>query len=163
VLRDRRRGARLLVATARLSEGGAALRLGQQDRAVGLLEEARGIYEAAGDRMGVARTLNNLASAISNGPDTKRTRALYDEGLRIARAVGGRAISSHVLLNNTAILERRAGNLQASLKMNQESLAIRREIGDRSNAAISLNNIGNVLLDLGDLQGASRSTKSLRR
>ena len=148
-------GARLLVASARLREGGAALRQGQVDRAVTLFEEARRIYADAGDKAGVARTLNNLASAISDGPDPKRTRALYDEGLAVARTIGEQDLVAR-FLNNIAVQERRAGNLQTSLKMNQESLAIRREIGDRTNAAISLNNIGNVLLDLGDLQGASR-------
>jgi tetratricopeptide (TPR) repeat protein/tRNA A-37 threonylcarbamoyl transferase component Bud32 len=147
-------GARLLVASARLREGGAALRQGQSERAVQLFEDARAAYAAAGDRAGVARALNNLAGAISDGPDTKRTRALYEEGLAIARAIGEQDLVAR-FLNNIAIQERRAGNLQASLTMNQESLAIRREIGDRTNAATSLNNIGNVLLDLGDLQGAS--------
>lgn len=150
-----RLGARLLVASARLRQGGATLRQGRTDEAVKLFEEARAIYAVAGDKAGVARTLNNLASAISDGPDTKRTRALYEEGLKIARDIGEQDLVAR-FLNNLAIQERRAGNLQASLKMNQESLAIRRETGDRTNAATSLNNIGNVLLDLGDLQGASR-------
>ena len=148
-------GARLLVANARLRQGGATLRQGQTDEAVKLFEEARAIYAAAGDKAGVARTLNNLATAISDGPDTKRANALYEEGLRIARSIGEQDLVAR-FLNNIAVQERRAGNLHASLKLNQESLAIRREIGDRTNAAISLNNIGNVLLDLGDLQGASR-------
>jgi tetratricopeptide (TPR) repeat protein len=151
-----RLGARLLVASARLRQGAATLRQGQTSAAVTLFEEARTIYAAAGDKAGVSRTLNNLASAISDGPDTTRTRALYDEGLAIARSIGEQDLVAR-FLNNIAIQERRAGNLQASLKMNRESLAIRREIGDRTNAAISLNNIGNVLLDLGDLQGASRN------
>jgi tetratricopeptide (TPR) repeat protein/tRNA A-37 threonylcarbamoyl transferase component Bud32 len=148
-------GARLLVATARLRQGGATLRQGQTADAVKLFDEARAIYAAAGDRAGVARTLNNLATAISDGPDTTRARALYDEGLSIARSIGEQDLVAR-FLNNIAVQERRAGNLQAALTMNQDSLAIRREIGDRTNAAISLNNIGNVLLDLGDLQGASR-------
>ena len=148
-------GARLLVAAARLRQGAAALRQGQNAEAVALFEDARMIYAAAGDKAGVARTLNNLAAAISDGPDTKRTRALYEEGLAIARSIGEQDLVAR-FLNNIAIQERRAGNLQASLEMNQESLSIRRDIGDRTNAAISLNNIGNVLLDLGDLQGASR-------
>jgi tetratricopeptide (TPR) repeat protein/tRNA A-37 threonylcarbamoyl transferase component Bud32 len=147
-------GARLLVASARLREGGALLNLGQTDRAVRLFEEARGIFADAGDRAGVARTLNNLASAISDGPERKRAIALYEEGLGIARAIGAQDLVAR-FLNNLAIQQRRAGDLRASLKMNQESLAIRREIGDRIDMAISLNNIGNVLLDMGDLQGAS--------
>ena len=146
-------GARLLVASARLRVGGAALRLGQRSDAVRLFDEARTIFADAGDRAGVARTLNNLASAIADG-DTTRAVALYEEGLAIARAIGEQDLIAR-FLNNLAIQRRRAGDLRASLTMNQESLAIRREIGDRVNTAISLNNIGNVLLDLGDLQGAS--------
>jgi len=147
-------GARLLVASARLREGAAVLNFGQTNQAVRLFEEARGIFADAGDRAGVARTLNNIASAIADGPERKRAIALYEEGLGIARAIGAQDLVAR-FLNNLAIQQRRVGDLRASLKMNQESLAIRREIGDRVDMAISLNNIGNVLLDMGDLVGAS--------
>jgi eukaryotic-like serine/threonine-protein kinase len=147
-------GARLLVASARLREGAALLNFGQTDQAARVFEEARSIFADAGDRAGVARTLNNIASAISEGPERKRAIALYEEGLEIARTIGAQDLVAR-FLNNLAIQQRRAGDLRASLKMNQESLAIRREIGDRIDMAISLNNIGNVLLDMGDLQGAS--------
>jgi tetratricopeptide (TPR) repeat protein/tRNA A-37 threonylcarbamoyl transferase component Bud32 len=149
-----RQGAKLVLASARLRQGAAVLRQGRADEATRFFEEARTLYDAAGDRAGVARSLNNLASAISDGPDTRRTKALYEEGLAIARAVGEQNLVAR-FLNNLAIQERRAGNLQASLRMNQESLAIRREIGDKVNGAISLNNIGNVLLDMGNLSAAS--------
>jgi tetratricopeptide (TPR) repeat protein/tRNA A-37 threonylcarbamoyl transferase component Bud32 len=148
-------GARLLVAAARLREGAAVLRQGRSEEAVARFEDAHRIYSEAGDRIGAARALNNLASAISDGPDTRRTVALYEEGLAIARSIGNQDLVAR-FLNNLAIQERRAGNFQASLKMNRESLAIRRETGDRTNTAVSLNNIGNALLDLGDLAGASR-------
>jgi eukaryotic-like serine/threonine-protein kinase len=149
-----RQGAKLVVALARLRQGAAALRQGRQDAAVRFFEDARTLYDAAGDRAGVARALNNLASASSDGPDTRRTKALYEEGLAIARAVGEQNLVAR-FLSNMAIQERRAGNLQSSLRMNQESLAIRSEIGDKTNGAISLNNIGNVLLDMGNLASAS--------
>ncbi len=147
-------GARLLVANAKLREGGAILRLGQEDKAVALFEEARSIYEQAGDRAGLARSLNSLASAISDGPDPKRSMELYEQGLAIARAIGTQDLVAR-FLNNMAILERRSGNLRGSLSMNQEALKIRRETGDKTTAAVSLNNIGNVLLDLGDPQAAT--------
>ncbi len=110
----------------------------------------------------MARSLNNIGAAISDGPDTPRIRATYEEGLAIARAVGEQNLLAR-FLNNLAIQERRAGNLQASLRMNQEALAIRREIGDRTNGAISLNNIGNVLLDMGDLSGRHAALRGVRR
>lgn len=150
-----RQGAKLIVASARIRQGGAAQRQGRKEDAVRLIEEAKQLYAAAGDRAGVARSLNNLAAAISDGPDTRRTIALYQEGLGMARAVGNQDLVAR-FLSNMAIQERRAGNLQASLRMNQESLAIRQETGDRTNAAISLNNTGNVLLDMGNLSEASK-------
>ena len=149
-----RQGATLVVASARLRQGASVLRQGRADEATKYFEEARTLYNAAGDRAGVARALNNLASAISDGPDTRRTKALYEEGLAIARAVGEQNLVAR-FLNNMAIQERRAGDLKSSLRMNQESLAIRREIGDKTNGAISLNNIGNVLLDMGNLSAAT--------
>jgi tetratricopeptide (TPR) repeat protein/tRNA A-37 threonylcarbamoyl transferase component Bud32/TolB-like protein len=150
-----RQGAKLLIAGAKLRQGTAALRQGRSEAAVTLFEQARRAYDEAGDRAGVARSLNNIGAAISDGPGTPRIRATYEEGLAIARAVGEQNLLAR-FLNNLAIQERRSGNLQASLRMNQEALAIRREIGDRANGAISLNNIGNVLLDMGDLSGATQ-------
>jgi len=147
-------GASLLVATAKWRQGTALLRQGRTDEGTRLTEEARELYGAAGDRAGVARALNSLGAALSEGPDPRRSLTLYEEGLAIARAVGNQDLVAR-FLNNMAIQYRRAGDLQASLRMNQESLAIRRETGDRTNEATSLNNIGNVLLDLGDLEGAS--------
>ena len=147
-------GAGLLVAGAKLRLASALLRQGKTEQAMPFLDEARRLYEDAGDRVGVARVLNNAGAAMSNGSDTQRPIALYEEGLAIARAAGNQDLVAR-LLNNIAIQYRRTGDFQASLRMNQESLAIRREIGDRTNAAVSLNNIGNVLLDLGDAKGAA--------
>lgn len=150
-----RLGARRLIADARLLEGGALLRMGQADSAATMFEEARRTYDEANDRAGVARSLNNLATSLSDGPQTARVVKLYEDGLKIARTIGDQALIAR-FLNNLAVQERRAGNLESSLRLNQESLAIRNEIGDPTNAAISVNNIGNVLLDLGDHRGASQ-------
>jgi tetratricopeptide (TPR) repeat protein/TolB-like protein len=147
-------GARLLVAAAKLRQGIALSRQGQNERATVLIEEARRIYNDAGDRLGVARALNNYAALFASGPDPRKSLTIYEEGLGIARTVGNQDLVARIL-NNMAIQHRRAGDLQASLRMNQESLAIRREIGDQRDEAISLNNIGNVLLDLDDLKGAT--------
>jgi tetratricopeptide (TPR) repeat protein/tRNA A-37 threonylcarbamoyl transferase component Bud32/TolB-like protein len=147
--------AKLLVARAKILEGTALFRLGQSPAAVGLVEEARAIYQQAGDRAGVARALNSLGSILSESGDSARGITLYQEALTIARSIGNQNLVAR-LLNNLAIQERRAGNLDASLRLNREALAIRRETGDRTNLATSLNNTGNVLLDQGDLAGAAK-------
>jgi tetratricopeptide (TPR) repeat protein/TolB-like protein len=147
-------GARLLVARARLLEGTALYRLGQQAEALDAVEEARDIFAKAGDRAGAARGLNTLATMTADGGDMKKGSELYQQGLGIARAIGHQHLVAR-FLNNLAVQDRRSGNLDASLRLNREALAIRREIGDRTNLATSLNNIGNVLLDQGDLSGAA--------
>ena len=145
------------------ARGRRLLRMGQTRTAVQLFEEARRHVRDAGDRAGVARSLNNLASAMSDGPDTARGRGAVRgrprDRTRDWRAGPGGAASSTTWRSRSAA----PAIFKASLKMNQESLAIRREIGDRTNTAISLNNIGNVLLDLGDFQGASRALRAVGR
>ncbi|HET8645990.1 MAG TPA: protein kinase, partial [Vicinamibacteria bacterium] len=51
-------GARLLLARARLKEGAAFWRLNEQEAAAAAAAEARGIFAALGDELGVAQTLN---------------------------------------------------------------------------------------------------------
>ena len=148
-------GARRLVADARLLEGGALVRQGRVDEAMPLFEEARATYEQAGDRNGVARTLNNMGIALTGTDDRDGALAFYEEGLAIAREIGNQDLVAR-FLNNAAILHRRGGDFARALAMNQEALGIRRDSGDRTNAAVSLNNIGNILLELGDFDGASR-------
>ena len=74
-------GATLLVATARLREAGASIRSGQTRP--GDAAARRGA--SASTRTPATRTASPECStiwhAIYEGPDTKQTRALYDEGL----------------------------------------------------------------------------------
>ena len=132
----------------------AAIRVGETRRSR-FFENAKALYVK---RPAIAPAWRARSTTSRPPSPTGRTRGgprrSYEEGLAIARAVGEQDLVAR-FLSNLAIQERRAGNLQASLRMNQESLAIRREIGDRINAAISLNNIGNVLLDMGNLSAAS--------
>src|SRR6185503_19718279 len=58
------RGARLLVAQARLAEADTQRRLGRQDLALRATEEAQQVFAAAGDTAGVARALGYRASAL---------------------------------------------------------------------------------------------------
>jgi tetratricopeptide (TPR) repeat protein/tRNA A-37 threonylcarbamoyl transferase component Bud32 len=149
------RGSTLLLANAKLREGAAAIRRGQPNDAFSQFEEARKLYSEAGDRLGVARALNNMGVVLSSGRDVQRGVALYNDGLRIARAIGAQKDVAQGL-NNLAIEHKRTGDLKAALALSQQALAIRREIGDRTNAAVSLNNVGNVLLAMADLKGASK-------
>ena len=81
----------------------------------------------------------------------------------------GRALSTHVLsrsqaqnrtgeraqaLNGAAALAESQGDYETSRRLHEESLAIRRELGDRQGVAASLNNMGNVAFGQGDYETA---------
>jgi len=58
------------------------------------------------------------------------------------------------VLNAAGLLANYQADYAAAWAQHQESLAIRRELGDRHGIASSLNNLGNVTLDQGDLSAA---------
>lgn len=90
------------------------------------------------------------------------TRGYYEEGWGLLTAVlscpdaqqptRARANS----LNGASCLARRRGDFAAAHALQEEALAIRREIGDLPGTASSLHNLGNVAYDLGEHQVARR-------
>ena len=75
------KGATLLVATARLREGGARIAAGRRDVRYRCWRRRERIYANAGDQAGVARALNSLAVPAPMVQTRSGRRALYDEGL----------------------------------------------------------------------------------
>jgi len=148
--------ARLLVAQARLLEGGALNALGEPEKARAAFEEARQTYAAAGDRAGVARARTNTAVLLWEQGDLAGAKAMYEEALSVFREVGNRFAVAAALNNIANVLEHQ-GDLQGARKMHEEALAIRREIGDKSGMAQSLLNIGSILTHAGDLDGAKKT------
>ncbi len=149
------RGARLLVAMARLQEGWAFRNLGEFDKAKNSYVEARQIFAAAGNRLGVARAIHNIAVVLADQGDFAGAEKMYKEALAISREIGNK-LGEAWALNNIAILLWEQGNLARAKKMYEDALAIEREIGDKSGVATGLNNIANVLADQGDLAGAKK-------
>ncbi|MGD0601310.1 MAG: tetratricopeptide repeat protein, partial [Terriglobales bacterium] len=58
-------------------------------------------------------------------------------------------------LTNLAIVTKDQGDLAGARKMEEESLAIRRQIGNKVGVGIALNNLAVLLIDQGDLAGSS--------
>ncbi len=57
-------------------------------------------------------------------------------------------------LNAAGFLTMRAGDIPASLRLYQESLALRRELGDTRGMAAALTNIGNAYIEMGEYERA---------
>jgi len=153
--KGRQQGARLLVASALLTEGNAWQELGDRPKAIAAAEEAREIYAAAGDRGGESRALRAAGISLRSQGDLAAASRMYERGLAIAREIGDQSTTAG-LLNNIANVLRQQGSLAAALKTYQESLAISREIGDRSAVALTLNNMAIGLRVQGDLAGAKK-------
>ena len=156
VMKGRQQGARLLVASALLSEGNAWQELGETPKAIAAAEEARTIYATAGDRGGESRALRSVGIALRSQGDLTRARQTYEQGLTIAREIGDRRNTAG-LLNNIANVLRQQGSLDAANKAYAESLAIFREIEDKAAVALILHNTAIGLRVQGDLDGAKRN------
>jgi tetratricopeptide (TPR) repeat protein/tRNA A-37 threonylcarbamoyl transferase component Bud32 len=156
VEKGRRQGARLLAASALLTEGNAWQELGEISKAIAAAEEARSIYASAGDRGGESRALRAAGIALRSQGDLAAARQMYEQGLAVAREIGDQSTTAG-LLNNIANVLRQQGSLSAALKTYQEALAISREIGDRSSVALILNNMAIGLRVQGDLAGAKKN------
>jgi tetratricopeptide (TPR) repeat protein len=97
-------------------------------------------------------------------------RGYLDEGLRRLSAalvapakIAGEVVAARAkALHGAAEFARQQGDYPAALALNEESLAIRRELGDRRGTAISIGNLGNLAYDQGDYATArARHEESL--
>ncbi|HVQ16751.1 MAG TPA: protein kinase, partial [Vicinamibacterales bacterium] len=156
VAKGRQQGARLLLASALLTEGNAWQELGDIPKAIAAAEEARQIYASAGDRGGESRALRAAGISLRSQGDLAAARRMYERGLAVAREIGDQSLTA-ILLNNIANVLRQQGSLAAALKTYEESLAISRDIGDRSSVALILNNMAIGLRVQGDLAGAKKN------
>ena len=148
-------GAQLLLARARLMQGGALANLGEGQRAEAFLEEARALFGRAGDKAGVASALNNLGNVSYSRGGYAPARSLYQAALDVYRETGDQAHAAFALNNLASVLSDQ-GDLAGAMKMREASLAITRETGDRMSEATVLANIGNLFYLEGDLATARK-------
>jgi tetratricopeptide (TPR) repeat protein len=137
-------GARLLVARARHDEGWALWNLGRPAEAMAATADATQRFADGGDRAGVARATINLAIMHSRQGDFDRARALYEEALKIQRALGNEGGVAFAL-NNLANLLADRGQYAAAQRTYDEALTASRRIGSKSTEAGVLGNIANIL------------------
>jgi predicted ATPase len=80
----------LPVVRAKALAGVANLVRAQGDliQAAAYQDEALGLFRAAGDQLGIARTLNDLANTVGDRGDFAGAIALYEESLTVAREIG---------------------------------------------------------------------------
>jgi len=132
---------------------GAALRVGELDRADALYGEVLELARERGDVEGEARALSDLGTVAAVAGDLPSARRFLEESVERYRELGvprglGIALSN---LGDAAGQEHR---FDEAIAVTTEALAIQRELGDRGRAAISLNNLGSFSLQSGDTERA---------
>lgn len=138
-----------------LSEAGRmAVQQGDYVAARALHEESLLIWREAGDKSGVAASLNYLGNVAFFQGDLTAARTLHEESLAIRRELGDKR-SITVSLNNLAGVARLQGDYAAARMLYEENLAIRRELGDKLGIANTLSNLGMVASFQGDYAAAS--------
>ena len=112
-----------------------------------LCEEARGHFEACGDRWGVAMVVHHLGHIAADlEHDTERSLALLAESLEQFRALGdlwGVAFSQRCL--GRAVMEA-TGDHDRAVDLLQPALATFRDVGDQWNIGVTLHMLGDTAL-----------------
>jgi predicted ATPase/DNA-binding winged helix-turn-helix (wHTH) protein len=104
-----------------------------------------------------AKALNAAGAFAWLQGDYPAARALYEQGLAIARKLGERPVIANVLHGLGAVLADQ-GNYPGARAFYEQSLEIRRELGDRRAISGSLSNLGIVA----GRQGDSLAARSLQ-
>ena len=132
---------------------GAALRVGDLDRADELYREVLELAREVGDVEGEARALSDLGTVASVRGDLPSGRRFLEESVARYRDLGvprGLAIA----LSNLGDAAAQEHRFDEAIAVTTEALAMQRELGDRGRAAISLNNLGYFSLQLRDVESA---------
>ena len=147
------RGASLLVARARLAESWALRHLGQSSEATAAAMTARKLYEAAGDRGGVALALLYLSNELEDAGDLAGARAAAEDGLAIRREIGDEHGQARMLNTLANVLDSQ-GDLPGARRRREESLALFRKVGNPYGVAVGTFNLANTKAKMGDHDGA---------
>ncbi len=148
-------GAGLLIARARMVEGGALWRTGKSGEALIAFNEAQALYSRAGDAQGSGRILQYKSNLAYEDGDYTKARQLLDQALAILRRIGDRAGTANAL-NGLGNVFYATGAFDQAKKVYEESLDILREVGSKDGVAGGLGNIANVLDSQGRLEEAER-------
>jgi DNA-binding winged helix-turn-helix (wHTH) protein/tetratricopeptide (TPR) repeat protein len=141
-------GASLLLAKARREQAWLFENSGKQAEVEGPVREAKQLYIAANDRLGVAGTATLEAIALERQGDYLGARNKYEESLGIYREAGSKVSLSNEYDNLGDILFY-LGDLPGARKNFGAALATYREIGDQNGVALAQIGLGDVFLATG--------------
>lgn len=147
--------ARSVAASGRYIEGWALYFLGNLGTAARRYEEARALFQAAGDGYNTANALRGLGTVLSRQGRYDEAERLFNQALGVYRSCGNRS-GEAISYNHLASVAQYRGEVAAARAHYEHSIRIRRELGNRRALAIALGNLGILVRDQGDLGYAER-------
>jgi DNA-binding winged helix-turn-helix (wHTH) protein/tetratricopeptide (TPR) repeat protein len=141
-------GASLLLAKARREQAWLFENSGKQAEVEGAIREAKQLYIAANDRLGVAATATLEAIALERQADYLGARKKYEESLNMYRESGNKVSVSNEY-NNIGDILFYLGDLEGARKNFGAALATYSEIGDQNGVALAQIGLGDILLARG--------------
>ncbi|MGB9433318.1 MAG: winged helix-turn-helix domain-containing protein, partial [Candidatus Acidiferrum sp.] len=131
VAKTRDSGSDLLLARALYLESACLAPLGEEENAIAAAEEAKKIYDKAGDQWGVSNALEYIAYVYSIRGESKEAEKIYEQALAVNRRTGSKT-GEAIDLNSIAAQRGARGDVAGIKKLDEQALAIYREIGDRN-------------------------------
>ena len=115
-------------------------------------EEAVAIFQELGDRQGAARAWMVIGAARDMMGEFGRALEAYEQARPAVEEIKDAAF--YLLLNELAITYKNLGRYEDALASHARSLEWKRKTGDKHGEPMSLNNIGNVYVLLGQYERA---------
>ena len=132
-----------------------ALRMADYRTMEGIARQALALAERVDDAALRLRAQQRLAIALGELGDLAAGKALAQEGLAGARALGLRRLES-LFMNVLSVAASMQDDQMLALEIDQQKLLIDRELGNPLNEAITIGNLGESWLQLGDYAQARR-------
>jgi len=141
-------GASLLLAKARREQAWLFENSGKQEMVEGAIREAKQLYIAANDRLGVAGTSTLEAIELERHGNYLEAKKRYEEAIEIYRETGSKLSLSNEY-DNLGGVGLYLGDLAGARTRYAEALATYTEIGDQNGTALAMIGLGDVSLALG--------------
>jgi tetratricopeptide (TPR) repeat protein len=129
-------------------------RVGDYDTAMGDAEKALEIYRSTGDRHGEAHTLGRISLIYWHQSGFPEALARCKEAVEIYRSLGDRRGEAENL-DRTAIVLEFTGDYREAERLRLEALAILSEIDAPQLRTMALNNMGDLMIRMGDVDRAA--------
>ncbi len=149
-------GAEATQAIALMNLGIVYDRWGQHSKAVEYHEKSLKIRRKVKDLKGEGQVWNNLGIAYNNSGQSSKAVESYEKSLEIARKLRALETESRTL-TNLGLLHAQRGEIDGALASLEQAQAICKQIGLPTRLAVDY--IGNVYLDIGDIQKAEPFVK----